>query len=182
MLSLQENFTPYLYSYAWQHRKTSPRIIVNNRNPAKPLWFPLTIYACATVIVTPEASRSRVLTSGRPQASSTWVPSGGQTAPTEIAGIRLKWKNPQKNAKKSITSDRIKSSIPRRSPRWTFLVWYPSLDSVRIDMNQDIIVKNSPRPPKCITSALDRKRTSISCRCNVSGTRKTVTKNPTRWG
>ena len=41
-------------------------------------------------MVTPEVSRSKVLISGSPQTFSSWVPVGGQTAPTAIDGIKLR--------------------------------------------------------------------------------------------
>jgi hypothetical protein len=74
-----------------------------------------------------------------------WVSVGGHTLPILTAGTRLTWKKPQKKAKKSITSERMKSSIPIRSPSWTFLVWYPWLDSRIIEVNQVIAVRNRPK-------------------------------------
>jgi hypothetical protein len=47
------------------------------------------------------------------------IPFGGQIAPIETAGAMLLWKNAQKNAKKNITSEVIKSTIPKRKPFWT---------------------------------------------------------------
>jgi hypothetical protein len=67
---------------------------------------------CAIVIVTPELSNKSVLTNGRPQISIGWIPLGGQTVPIAIEGDKLKWKNPQKNAKKNITSETINNAIP----------------------------------------------------------------------
>jgi hypothetical protein len=68
------------------------------------------------VIVTPEVSSRRVLISGNPQTFSSWVPVGGQTAPTAMDGIKLRWKKDQKNAKNNITSEVMNSSTPRRRP------------------------------------------------------------------
>ena len=52
-----------------------------------------------------------------------------------MEGERLTWKKPQKKAKKSITSDRMKRSIPKRSPSCTFRVWKPKPASWTIAVN-----------------------------------------------
>jgi hypothetical protein len=65
--------------------------------------------------------------------------------PIFTAGTRLMWKKPQKKAKKSITSERMKRSIPIRSPSWTFFVWYPCPDSRTMELNQTIAVRNRPK-------------------------------------
>jgi hypothetical protein len=80
------------------------------------------IYMCAAVIVTPEVRSSIVFTRGSPQTSNSCVPKGGHTLPQAMLGTKLKWKKAQKKEKKSITSDTIKRSIPRRRPNCTFFV------------------------------------------------------------
>ena len=37
---------------------------------------------------------------GNPHGSRGWIPIGGQTHPTLIAGLKLQWKNAQKKEKK----------------------------------------------------------------------------------
>jgi len=68
------------------------------------------------VIVTPEVSNKIVFANGKPQTFKTCVPKGGQTAPIAVEGDKLKWKNAQKNATKSITSETINKIIPNRKP------------------------------------------------------------------
>jgi hypothetical protein len=53
-----------------------------------------------------------VLNNGNPQGFTTSIPTGGHTPPIQIEGERLEWKNAQKNAKKNIISETIKSNIP----------------------------------------------------------------------
>ena len=60
------------------------------KESGKPSLLSFTMYACATVIVTPDARRRIVFTRGRPHTSSTCVPNGGQMAPTATEGTRLK--------------------------------------------------------------------------------------------
>lgn len=64
--------------------------MVKNRYQKKPSLLLRKMYACAIVMVTPEVSNSKVLTNGKPQTFNGCVPSGGQIAPTEIDGTRLK--------------------------------------------------------------------------------------------
>jgi len=108
--------TPYLYSIPWQIKNVNPKIIVTNKCFAN-FWCSEKVEAFkiewwASVIVTPEVNSNNVLTKGNPHISNGCMLFGGQTQPSAIDGERLKWKNPQKNAKKNITSDTIKSAIP----------------------------------------------------------------------
>lgn len=89
-LSRHENLTPYLYSYAWQKRKTIPKTIVKNKYQENPSTLFLIIRAWAIVIVTPEVKSNSVFTRGNPHTSSSCVPKGGQTLPRVILGTRLK--------------------------------------------------------------------------------------------
>jgi hypothetical protein len=73
-------------------------------------------------MVTPDDNNNNVLTNGNPQMSRGWIPLGGHTQPIAIEGERLTWKKAQKKAKKNITSETIKNTIPKRSPRLTAFV------------------------------------------------------------
>lgn len=182
MLSRKENRTPYWYSYAWQNRKTVPNRIVRKSCQKNAVVFPLTSCAWPRVMVTPEVRRRSVLTRGRPHMSSGWVSVGGQTLPILTEGTRLTWKKPQKNAKNSITSERIKRSIPIRRPSWTFRVWYPWLDSRTMEVNQVIAVRNRPKKLAWMSSARGRPKRSTPWREKVSGTSRLNRKKPVRKG
>lgn len=62
----------------------------------------------------PEARRTAVLRRGTEKGLIGEIPGGGQVQAIWGVGARAEWKNPQKNAKKNITSDVMNSSIPRR--------------------------------------------------------------------
>jgi hypothetical protein len=47
------------------------------------------------------------------------MPNGGQTAPIQIEGDTLEWKNAQKKPKKNIISDTMNKIKPNRKPFWT---------------------------------------------------------------
>jgi hypothetical protein len=83
---------------------------------------PSIIARCAQVTLTPDETKITLLNNGNNQGFNTGNPFGGQTPPIQILGERLKWKNPQKNEKKNITSDIINKTIPRRKPFVTFIV------------------------------------------------------------
>jgi len=107
---------PYLYSTHWQNKNVTPNIIVTTKCLAKFSW-PVKFDAfkiawCAKVIVTPEVNNNKVLIKGNPIISKGWILNGGQTQPKAIDGDKLKWKKPQKNAKKNITSETINNAIP----------------------------------------------------------------------
>jgi hypothetical protein len=53
-----------------------------------------------------------VFSKGTSNALNVFIPFGGQILPISIVGVILAAKNAQKNAKKNITSDTIKSIIP----------------------------------------------------------------------
>ena len=64
------------------------------------------------------------------------MPTGGQTQPILIAGLRLQWKKPQKNEKKNITSEAINNIIPNFIPFCTLKLWCPSkVASIIISLN-----------------------------------------------
>jgi hypothetical protein len=86
------------------------------------LCFFAIILRCAQVILTPEDNKIIVFKKGKPHGFKTSIPCGGQTAPICTDGIKLEWKNAQKNPKKNIISDVIKSTIPLRNPFVTFSV------------------------------------------------------------
>lgn len=79
----------------------------------------------AHVTVTPEESKTAVLSRGTPNGSRGVIPAGGQQPPTSGVGARLEWKKAQKKPKKKNTSDVMKRIIPYRSPFWTGGVWWP---------------------------------------------------------
>jgi len=66
---------------------------------------------------------------------------GGHTVPIAIEGDKLKWKKPQKKAKKNITSETINNAIPYLSPVLTTFVWCPCPDSLTTVINQ---LNNTP--------------------------------------
>ncbi len=53
---------------------------------------------------------------GISQGLMTSIPCGGQTAPIDGLGLRLAWKKAQKKATKSLISETIKRTLPKRSP------------------------------------------------------------------
>lgn len=67
-----------------------------------------------------------VLNQGNAHASKGEILTGGQENPVVILGDSIQWKATQKKLKKNITSDIIKSIIPKRKPALTFFVWCPS--------------------------------------------------------
>jgi hypothetical protein len=56
---------------------------------------------------------------GMPQGDITSIAFGGHTPPISATGAKLEWKKAQKKAKKNITSETMKSSIPIRKPSCT---------------------------------------------------------------
>lgn len=105
--------------------KYRPRALVHNRAVVASelladvrLWW-------AQVTVTPEAKRTAVLRSGTENGFKGWIPGGGHVQEICGVGARLLWKNPQKNAKKNITSERINRIIPNLSPLRTKDEWCP---------------------------------------------------------
>jgi hypothetical protein len=83
---------------------------------------PIIIAACAAVNETPDAKSNTVFTAGNKKGTIDKTPLGGQTLPIQIEGANAKWKNAQKNEKKNITSETIKSNTPRRKPLTTLRV------------------------------------------------------------
>lgn len=71
---------------------------------------------CDHVSAAPEVRRRIVFRSGISHGLITSIPLGGHTAPICGVGLRLAWKYAQKKAKKSLTSDTIKRTLPKRSP------------------------------------------------------------------
>jgi len=82
------------------------------RSPSMMLWW-------AHVTVTPEASKTAVLSKGTVKGSRGVMPEGGQQPPISGDGARLEWKKAQKNPKKKNTSDVINRIMPYRRPFWT---------------------------------------------------------------
>ena len=73
----------------------------------------------------------------------TFIPKGGQTEPKTTLGDKLAWKKAQKNEKKNITSEIIKSITPNLRPCWTFLVWYPlNVLSLITSLHQTNIIRS----------------------------------------
>ena len=81
---------------------------------------------CDQVRVTPEVSSTTVLRSGRPEKGTGERPVGGQQDPSSILGDKEQCKKAQKNPKKNMDSETMKSNIPIRRPDWTGLLWQPS--------------------------------------------------------
>jgi len=52
--------------------------------------------------------------------------SGGQQAPRSCTAFKKEWKYAQKKAKKSIISETIKRTIPKRNPLCMITVCFPS--------------------------------------------------------
>ena len=122
---------------------------------------PETISWCAQVTVAPDKSKINVFNKGTPHGLKGLILTGGHIEPISIAGDKLEWKKAQKKAKKNITSETMKRSIPLRNPHWTVLVWYPlkvasritSLHHIAIEDITDINPNNkiiSPYIKECI--------------------------------
>jgi hypothetical protein len=75
--------------------------------------YPFFIYKCAAVTVAPDNNKIKVFKKGISQGSKikSLIPTGGQLKFKAIVGVTLDQKNPQKNATKNITSEKIKRSI-----------------------------------------------------------------------
>ena len=105
--------------------KTKPSIVGLIRFDTSNLWD--------QVKLTPEDNKITVFKIGKCHILINSIPIGGQILPIQIEGASEQWKNPQKNEKKNITSEVIKSTIPIFNPDWTFLVWLPwKVDSITI--------------------------------------------------
>src|SRR3954467_15412339 len=113
MLPLNANGA-WAYSYAWTLVNSRPSRIVSNRPSLRPPRSPWISEWCAQVTVVPEQSRIIVLSSGKPQGSSTSTPLGGQTPPTASTadGNNDESKNAQNQARKNITSEAMNRIIP----------------------------------------------------------------------
>jgi hypothetical protein len=72
--------------------------------------------------VAPEHKSNKVLSKGTSIGLKLSIPFGGQMDPISIVGANAAAKKAQKKAKKNITSDTIKSSIPYRRPNCTIFV------------------------------------------------------------
>jgi len=75
--------------------------------------------------VAPELKSIAVFNKGTSKGFNTSIPTGGHTDPNEISGPNELWKNPQKNEKKNITSDKMNKIIPIFKPLCTTEVWCP---------------------------------------------------------
>jgi len=74
--------------------------------------LPAVIEWCAYVTVAPEHNNINVFTKGTSNALNTTIPFGGHILPISIVADKLLAKNAQKNPKKNITSEAIKSNMP----------------------------------------------------------------------
>jgi hypothetical protein len=77
------------------------------------------------VSLTPDLRRIIVLSKGIEKGSMGSTPMGGQISPVSMLGHKLKWKNPQKKARKKKTSDIMNHPIPHFRPNSTSRVWKP---------------------------------------------------------
>jgi len=73
---------------------------------------PIIIALWVQVIVRPEIINNNVLNTGIPVGWALIIPTDNQCIPNTIDGHRDEWKNAQKNPRKSIISDVIKSPNP----------------------------------------------------------------------
>jgi hypothetical protein len=91
-------------------------VIVSRRLVRASIRYPPKTEACDHVKAAPEVNKSVVFRRGISQGLITWIPFGGHTHPISGTGFKLAWKKAQKKAKKSITSEMINKTIPKRSP------------------------------------------------------------------
>ena len=91
-----------------------PSAIVSHSPFFSPSRSPWISAWCAQVTVQPEQSRISVLSSGKPNGSSTCMPCGGQTPPTDSAaeGKSEESKKAQNQATKNITSEAMNRIMP----------------------------------------------------------------------
>jgi hypothetical protein len=127
------------YSYNWHVVNKMPNAIVIANAIVVSCLRPASKARWAHVTLIPEESNIIVLSNGRPHGFKTLIPLGGQIQPIAIEGDKLAWKNAQKNAKKNITSETMKSIIPYFSPLWTSRVWFPVIASTCTSRNHTII-------------------------------------------
>lgn len=115
-----------LYSIIWIKEKYVPkRIVMVIYILAWDILF-LDISAWwATVTVMPDDKRIKVLSKGINIKLNVWIPEGGHVRPINWVGFNEVLKNAQKKEKNSITSDRIKRSIPICRALTVFFVWSP---------------------------------------------------------
>ena len=102
-----------------------PRITVRKVNLAAFSRLAFRRLMWARVMVIPESSRRQVFRRGTAKGFRGSIPTGGQVHPISGAGARALWKKAQKKAKKNITSDAMKRTIPVRSPWATCDVCIP---------------------------------------------------------
>lgn len=113
----------------------------------------------AQVTVTPDDNKIIVFNKGNAQGLIVWIPNGGHTAPIQIDGETLEWKNAQKNPKKNIISETINKINPKRKPFCTAFVWCPSnVDSMIISHNQLI----NPKKKKKVPIGINLKKKQVS--------------------
>ena len=80
---------------------------------------------CAQVMVAPDERRMVVFSMGTSNGLRGEIPTGGQTLPPSMLGLKAAWKKAQKKATKKNTSEQMKSTIPIRMPRSTLFVCLP---------------------------------------------------------
>ena len=100
------------YSKTWNPVKIIAKITVKTRPHTASSLAPAVIAWCAYVTVAPEQSKINVFNKGTSNALNVFIPFGGQILPISIVGVILAAKKAQKNAKKNITSETIKSIMP----------------------------------------------------------------------
>jgi len=91
---------------------------------AKIVFFlsPVINALCDHVTDAPLDKRIAVFNKGTSKGFKICIPTGGQTEPILISGAKALWKNPQKNEKKNITSDKMNNNIPIFNPFCTAIV------------------------------------------------------------
>ena len=114
-----------IYSSSWIIVKYTPNTTVINKDLNASLKWPSIRAWWDHVTLAPEDNRIIVFSRGTLNGLNAWMPIGGQVDPNSILGDNLLWKKAQKNEKKNITSEQIKSNIPQRSPVSTIRVCIP---------------------------------------------------------
>ena len=114
-----------------------------HHNPWRVLkWSPSINAWWAQVTLTPDETKTIVLSKGTWKGLKVEIPKGGQRAPTSVLGAKLEWKKAQKNLKKKKISETIKRAIPPRNPSSTMEVWRPWVEPSREISRHHWIITN----------------------------------------
>jgi len=123
-------------------------IVIHNAYIACCFW-PKTITWCAQVTEAPELNNKIVFKRGISHGFNVVKYAGGQIPPIAGLGLKLEWKNAQKNAKKNIISETINKITPIFNPCWTVFVCCPSyVPSLIISRHQENITNKIIQNPR----------------------------------